>query len=215
MVAKRRLIGLMGGTFNPIHYGHLVAAETARDAFHLDQVIFVPSGHPPHKTEALAAAEHRYLMSFLAIAPNAHFDLSRYEIDRPGLSYTSETLAYYYATDPHAEWYFITGADAVLEIASWHAPQDLFRYGHLIAASRPGYSLAKLAALSDQLGSERVARIHQLEVPALAISSSQIRDRLRKGLSIKYLVPEAVEYYIEKNGLYRTGEKSNPDLFEK
>jgi nicotinate-nucleotide adenylyltransferase len=180
-----------------------VTAEAARDAFHLDRVIFIPSGQPPHKPPAvLASAEHRYLMTFLAIAPNRHFELSRVEIDRQGPSYTSETLAYFHRMDPTVDWYFISGADAILEIASWHYPEDIFRFAHLIAASRPGYSLSRLQALSQDLGEEQLARIHQLEVPALAISSSQVRERLRRGLSIKYLLPEAVEQYIDKNELY-------------
>lgn len=208
----------MGGTFNPIHYGHLVTAEAARDAFHLDRVIFIPSGQPPHKSqEFLASAEHRYLMTFLAMVPNVHFELSRVEIDRQGPSYTRDTLAYFHKLNEEVDWYFISGADAILEIASWHHPEDIFHYAHLIAASRPGYSLSKLQALEEQLGRERVKRIHQLEVPALAISSSQIRDRLRQGLSIKYLVPEAVEHYIGRNQLYRTpiGDSAEPARYDR
>lgn len=204
MDTKRRAVGLMGGTFNPIHYGHLVTAEAARDAFHLDRVIFIPSGHPPHKAEVeLASAEHRYLMTFLAIAPNVHFELSRVEIERQGPSYTSETLRFFYEQDESVDWFFITGADAIFEIASWHYPENIFRYAELIAASRPGYSLTRLQALAQQLGADRMHRIHQLEVPALAISSSLVRDRIQSGLSIKYLVPDAVEQYIGKNVLYQ------------
>ncbi|MBX5466831.1 MAG: nicotinate-nucleotide adenylyltransferase [Firmicutes bacterium] len=207
MGKARRAVGLMGGTFNPIHYGHLVTAEAARDAFGLDEVVFIPSGQPPHKPpREVARAEDRYLMTLLAVATNVHFDLSRVELDRGGPSYTSDTLAYFHTLDPTVDWYFISGADAILEIASWHAPEDIFRYAHLIAASRPGYSLERLTALESKLGRERMARIHQLEVPALAISSSQIRERVRQGLSIKYLVPEAVEQYIAKKGLYRDPE---------
>jgi nicotinate-nucleotide adenylyltransferase len=194
----------MGGTFNPIHYGHLVTAEAARDAFHLDRVVFIPAGQPPHKPgTTVAAANHRYLMTFLAIAPNLHFELSRVEIDREGPSYTSETLKYFHTLDPTTEWFFVTGADAILEIASWHSPENILQYAHLIAASRPGYSLSRLKAVEEQLGGPQAGhRVHQLEVPALAISSSQIRERLRQGLSIKYLVPEGVEQYIAKEHLY-------------
>lgn len=199
----RRAIGLMGGTFNPIHYGHLVTAEAARDAFDLERVIFIPSGQPPHKPpKVLAPSEHRFLMTFLAIAPNMHFELSRAEINREGPSYTRDTLAYFHSLDESVDWYFISGADAILEIASWRAPEDIFNYAHLIAASRPGYSLSRINALESRLGMKRVQQIHPLEVPALAISSSQVRERLRSGLSIKYLVPEAVENYIMKNHLY-------------
>lgn len=203
MVKARRAMGLMGGTFNPIHYGHLVAAEAARDAFDLDQVIFVPSGQPPHKSGFFVAdPEHRYLMTFLAIVSNQRFEISRVEIDRSGPSYTSDTLAHFHALDPTVAWYFITGADAILDIVSWHNTGGIFRYAHFIAASRPGYSLKKIEAMRRQLGDEPIARIHPLEVPALAISSSQIRERLKAGLSIKYLVPEAVEHYIAKNDVY-------------
>ncbi|MCY0879098.1 MAG: nicotinate-nucleotide adenylyltransferase [Firmicutes bacterium] len=203
MVKARRAIGLMGGTFNPIHYGHLVAAEAARDAFDLDQVIFIPSGQPPHKAGLFVAdPEHRYLMTFLAIVSNQHFEISRVEIDREGPSYTSETLEYFHRLDPSVLWYFITGADAILDIVTWHQPDTIFRYAEFIAASRPGYSLSKIEALKSHLGADQLARIHPLEVPALAISSSQIRERLQQGLSIKYLVPEAVEHYIAKNRVY-------------
>ncbi len=203
MVKARRAIGLMGGTFNPIHYGHLVAAEAALDAFNLDQVIFIPSGQPPHKSGIFVAdAEHRYLMTFLAIVSNQRFEMSRVEIDRSGPSYTSDTLSYFDQLDASAAWYFITGADAILDIVSWHNPDSIFRHAQLIAASRPGYSLNRIRALENQLGVKSGERIHPLEVPALAISSSQIRERLKGGLSIKYLVPEAVEHYIVKNAVY-------------
>jgi nicotinate-nucleotide adenylyltransferase len=202
MGTNGRAIGLMGGTFNPIHYGHLVAAETARDAFGLDRVIFVPAGQPPHKSKMVASAEHRYLMTFLATVSNARFDTSRVEIERPGPSYTSDTLAHFHASDPDARWYFITGADAVMEIAGWHAAEDIFRYAEVIAASRPGYAL-RLQELEPVLG-ENLKKVHHLEVPALAISSSDIRARVGQGLSIRYLVPEAVEEYIRKCGLYQS-----------
>lgn len=193
----------MGGTFNPIHYGHLVAAEAARDSFHLDQVIFIPSGQPPHKSGTMVAdPEHRYLMTFLAIVPNEHFEISRVEIDRRGPSYTSDTLEYFHRLDSNVAWYFITGADAILDIVTWRNPARIFENAELIAASRPGYSLSKIEALGPTLGNEYMGRIHPLEVPALAISSSQIRTRLRDGLSIKYLVPETVENYIAKNHVY-------------
>lgn len=204
MVKARRAIGLMGGTFNPIHYGHLVAAEAARDAFDLEQVIFIPSGQPPHKSGLFVAdSEHRYLMTFLAIVSNQQFEISRVEIDRSGPSYTSDTLAHFSQMDPEVLWYFITGADAILDIVSWHHPDSIFRHAELIAASRPGYSLKRIRALEGQLGIDPGTRIHPLEVPALAISSSQIRERLRQGLSIKYLVPEAVEHYILKMAVYK------------
>jgi nicotinate-nucleotide adenylyltransferase len=194
-------MGLMGGTFNPIHYGHLVAAETAREAFGLERVIFVPAGAPPHKPDpAVAPAEHRYLMTFLATASNTRFDTSRAELDRTGPSYTSDTLRHFRRTHPDVRWFFITGADAVMDMPSWHAVADIFRQAEVIAVSRPGYSLA-MRDLRNALG-DLAGQIHHLEVPALAISSSDVRVRLAQGLSIRYLVPESVEQYIYKNGLY-------------
>ena len=193
----------MGGTFNPIHYGHLVAAEVARDAFELERVIFVPAGQPPHKKPVIADAQHRYLMAFLATAANPWFELSRREMDRPGPSYTSETLAHFHAQEPEALWYFITGADAVMEMPTWHAAADIFRHAEVIAASRPGYAVRiehVTAALPAATG-----RVHQLEVPALAISSSAIRQRVARGWSVRYLVPDAVMQYIRKNRLYGSG----------
>jgi nicotinate-nucleotide adenylyltransferase len=193
----------MGGTFNPIHYGHLVAAEVARDAFELDRVIFVPAGQPPHKGDVIADAQHRYLMAFLATAPNPWFELSRVEMDRPGPSYTSETLTHFHVQEPEALWYFITGADAVMEMPGWHAAAEIFRNAHVIAASRPGYALRVdhvTAAIPAAAG-----KVHHLEVPALAISSSAIRARLARGWSVRYLLPDAVMQYIRKNRLYGAG----------
>jgi nicotinate-nucleotide adenylyltransferase len=197
-------IGVMGGTFNPIHYGHLVAAETAREAFNLSRVIFVPSGRPPHKPGTVVApAEHRYLMTFLATASHERFDTSRIELDRPGPSYTSDTLEALNAVYPGARWYFITGADAVMEMPTWHHVERIFARADVIAASRPGYTLRR-AELEARLG-PLTRRIYDLQVPALAISSSEVRARLAQGLSIRYLVPDAVAHYIYKNRLYGTG----------
>lgn len=194
----------MGGTFDPIHYGHLVTAEVARAHFGLSEVLFVPTGTPPHKDRrAVTRAEDRYLMTVLATATNPHFRVSRIEVDRPGPSYTVDTLRALKAEyGPEVSLFFITGADAVLEMLSWREPSQLLVLAEVIAATRPGYVLAEVAKLRHGLTNAEWTRIHTLEVPALAISSSDIRRRRQAGLPIKYLVPEAVELYIEKTNLY-------------
>jgi nicotinate-nucleotide adenylyltransferase len=199
----------MGGTFDPIHYGHLVTAEAARTDFGLEAVIFVPSGSPPHKAgQALTPAHHRHQMVVLAVASNPWFRVSRVEIDRPGYSYTVDTVREFqhqYGGD--AEFYFITGADAIQEILAWHRVDELLARCQFIAATRPGYHLQSLGQVLGKLSPEQRLRIHLLEVPALAISSTDVRQRVRSGRSIKYLVPEAVEQYIFDHGLYRGREE--------
>ncbi|MGB9886012.1 MAG: nicotinate-nucleotide adenylyltransferase [Moorellales bacterium] len=201
-------LGIMGGTFDPIHYGHLVTAEAARTDFGLEAVIFVPSGSPPHKAgKRLTEARHRYLMVVLAVASNPWFDVSRVEIERPGYSYTVDTVREFqrlYGED--TEFYFITGADAIQEILTWHRVDELLARCRFIAATRPGYHLDGLGQVLQKLSPDQRSRIHLLEVPALAISSTDVRERVRRGRSIKYLVPEAVEQYIYKNRLYREAE---------
>ena len=197
-------LGIMGGPFDPIHYGHLVTAEAARTEFDLAAVIFVPAGHPPHKKDhRLTPARHRYLMTVLAVATNPWFEVSRVEIDRPGYSYTIDTVQEFRRRYGEAtELYFITGADAILEILTWHRVNDLLGLCQFIAATRPGYHLDGLGQVLASLTPEERGRIHLLEVPALAISSTDVRERVRRGRSIKYLLPEAVEHYIYKNRLY-------------
>lgn len=196
-----RRIGIMGGTFDPIHYGHLVAAEAARVEYRLEKVIFVPTGNPPHKAEReIAGARHRYNMVRLACNTNPDFRVSRVEIDRQGFSYTSDTVAYFRAKyGQESELFFITGADAIKEILSWRRVADLMKECYFIAATRPGYQFNE----DSQLPEEFAARVTNLDVPALAISSSQIRAMVREGKSIKYLLPETVEAYIKKHQLYR------------
>lgn len=211
---QREKMGIMGGTFDPIHYGHLVTAEAARHTFSLAQVVFVPTGRPPHKPEEVVTdAEHRYLMTVLATIENPFFTASRMEIDRPGYSYTIDTVREFKEMfGPRCHLYFITGADAILEIFTWRNPEGLLDSCSFIAATRPGYSPAQLSSLVSSLQRQDGPQIEFLEVPALAISSSDIRMRVREGRPIKYLVPEAVEYYIIKNGLYRTGAKKESEV---
>lgn len=196
--------GLMGGTFDPIHYGHLVTAEEARVEFGLKKVVFIPSGKPPHKEERpITPAQHRYIMTSLAVATNPFFEVSRVEVDRRGYSYTYETVKHFREVfGPEAEIFFITGADALLEILTWRNIDALMSSCQFIGATRPGYGMGDLNGFQARLNPEYRSRIHLLEVPALAISSTDIRQRVKAGRSIKYLLPEAVERYIMNTRLY-------------
>ena len=205
--AKR--VAVMGGTFDPIHYGHLVTAEAVRHEFQLDQVLFIPTGKPPHKaSDTVSDSESRYLMTLLATESNDHFYASRMEIDRSGFTYTIDTihaLQQIYPVD--TEIFFITGADAFYQMFSWHNAEELLKTCTFVAATRPGYQKEELIQrISATIQDHPMQRFHFLEVPALAISSSDIRARVRSGRPIKYLVPEAVENFIKKHRLYQKEE---------
>lgn len=190
----------MGGTFDPIHYGHLVAAEEAVVQFALDQVVFVPTGQPWMKEGGtVSPAEDRYLMTVIATASNPHFSVSRLEVDREGPTYTVDTLRALAEANPDAELYFITGADAMLEILHWKDSEEALSLAHFIAATRPGYDIAHFEAEAPY----HHPKISVMNVPALAISSTDIRQRVKEGRAIRYLAPEGVKSYIEKVGLYR------------
>ena len=184
----------MGGTFDPIHHGHLVAASEAADAFSLDEVIFVPTGNPGNKT-AISSPEHRYLMTVIATAANPRFTVSRVDIDRPGITYTIDTLTELSKARPEADLYFISGADAIAQILAWKEVDSIWSLAHFVAVTRPGHKL--------ELPQVKEARITQLEVPALSISSTDIRNRAAAGKPIWYLVPDGVVQYIAKHKLYR------------
>jgi nicotinate-nucleotide adenylyltransferase len=209
-VKKNMKIGIMGGTFNPIHYGHLVTAEEALSQFKLDRVIFIPTGQPPHKTTCkLASPEDRYMMTVMATASNSHFFVSRVETERKGKSYTIDTLKELKLTyGESAAFYFITGADAILEILTWKNPEEIITMCKFIAATRPGYNLSRIEELKKKLFGIHVNpqvikdSISIMEIPALAISSTDIRDRIKTGRPIKYLLPESVCNYLLKNDLY-------------
>lgn len=197
-------IAIMGGTFDPIHYGHLVTAEAVMHEYQIDQVLFIPSGQPPHKTDSqVTSAEHRYLMTLLATETNPRFFSSRIEIDRKGYTYTIDTIRELKGIYPDSEIYFITGADAFSNILSWKNPEQLLSSCHFVAATRPGYSRQKAAPQIEAVMEKHVDTLHYLEVPALSISSSEIRNRVCEGRPIKYLLPETVENYIYKHGLYQ------------
>lgn len=187
----------MGGTFDPIHHGHLVAASEVADLFDLDEVVFVPTGQPWQKAgRQVSAAEHRYLMTVVATASNPSFWVSRVDIDRPGPTYTVDTVRDISAIRPGAELFFITGADALQAILSWKDADELFKMCHLVGVTRPGYHLS-----SEHLPSDSVTL---LDVPAMAISSSAVRERVRGVRPAWYLVPDGVVQYIGKYALYRT-----------
>jgi nicotinate-nucleotide adenylyltransferase len=194
-------LGVMGGTFDPIHYGHLVTAEEALNQFGLDGVFFVPTGKPWMKAHgAVSPAEDRYLMTVIATASNPLFRVSRMEVDRDGPTYTVDTLrGLKQELGTEVDLFFVTGADAVLEIVQWKEPGDLFELAHFIAATRPGYDIAAFEAHAPN----KHPGITVMNVPALAISSTDIRTRVHQGRPIRYLVPEGVKSYIEKAELYR------------
>ncbi|MDH6705544.1 nicotinate-nucleotide adenylyltransferase [Kitasatospora sp. MAA19] len=191
---KKRL-GVMGGTFDPIHHGHLVAASEVASAFHLDEVIFVPTGQPWQKSDRqVTPAEDRYLMTVIATAENPQFSVSRIDIDREGPTYTVDTLRDLRAQHPDADLFFITGADALAQILSWRDSDELFSLAHFIGCTRPGHTLSD-AGLP-------VGGVSLVEVPALAISSTDCRNRVAKGEPVWYLVPDGVVRYIDKRALY-------------
>jgi nicotinate-nucleotide adenylyltransferase len=186
----------MGGTFDPIHNGHLVAASEVADEFDLDEVLFVPTGQPQGKeSKTVTAPEHRYLMTVIATASNPRFTVSRVDIDRRGPTFTTDTLADLRAQRPGSELYFITGADALSQIMSWKDAEDLWGQAHFVGVTRPGHALSAKGLPSG--------RVSLLEVPALAISSTDCRTRVLRGRPVWYLVPDGVVRYIAKHGLYR------------
>lgn len=186
----------MGGTFDPIHHGHLVAASEVASAFGLDEVIFVPTGQPWQKIDsAVSPPEHRYLMTVIATASNPGFTVSRVDIDREGPTFTIDTLRDLAAQRFDAELYFITGADALAQILSWKDVDELFTLAHFIGVTRPGHALDDTGLPAD--------RVSLMEVPAMAISSTDCRGRVARGEPVWYLVPDGVVQYIAKYGLYR------------
>jgi nicotinate-nucleotide adenylyltransferase len=195
-----RRLGVMGGTFDPIHHGHLLTAEEALQQFELDQVVFVPTGLPWMKEhEDVSPGQDRYLMTVIATASNPRFTVSRVDVDRGGPTYTIDTLHALQVEAPDSELFFITGADAMLEIFHWKDPEEILELAHFIAATRPGYDLAAFEAEA----SSHDPRVSVMNIPALAISSTDIRNRVREQRPIHYLVPEGVKSYVEKAGLYR------------
>ena len=192
----RLRIGIMGGTFDPIHNGHLVAASEVAWVYDLDEVIFVPTGRPVFKLDKeVTNAEDRYLMTVIATASNPKFTVSRVDIDRPGVTYTIDTLKDIRAQHPDAELFFITGADAVAEIMQWKDADLMWDLAHFVAVTRPGYSSPDGVTLPE-------GKVDTLEIPALPISSTDVRRRAEHDEPVWYLVPDGVVQYIGKHGLY-------------
>ncbi|PAT08343.1 nicotinic acid mononucleotide adenylyltransferase [Corynebacterium hadale] len=192
-------IGIMGGTFDPIHHGHLVAASEVADRFQLDEVVFVPTGNPWQKAgRTITAAEDRYLMTVIATASNPRFSVSRVDIDRGGPTYTMDTLRDLREQFPNAQLYFITGADALSSIMSWRDWEHMFELAEFVGVTRPGYELSE-----DMFPEEIQRRVHLIEIPAMAISSTDCRERSGQGRPVWYLVPDGVVQYIGKNQLYQ------------
>jgi nicotinate-nucleotide adenylyltransferase len=192
----RRRIGVMGGTFDPVHHGHLVAGSEVAHIFRLDEVVFVPTGQPWQKEDRkVSPAEDRYLMTVIATASNPRFSVSRVDIDRPGPTYTIDTLRdLRTANGPGADLFFITGADALAKMLTWHDVDKLFSLAHFIGCTRPGHRLTG-AGLPE-------GKVSLVEIPALAISSSECRNRVAAGEPVWYLVPDGVVQYIAKRQLY-------------
>jgi nicotinate-nucleotide adenylyltransferase len=185
----------MGGTFDPVHNGHLVAGSEVAHRFALDEVIFVPTGEPYQKDRRkVSPAEDRYLMTVIATASNPRFSVSRADIDRPGPTYTIDTLRDINKAHPDADLYFITGADALAKLMTWHDVDELFSLAHFVGCTRPGHRLTG-AGLPD-------GKVSLVEIPALAISSTECRARVAAGEPVWYLVPDGVVQYIAKRGLY-------------
>lgn len=197
---ERPRLGVMGGTFDPIHHGHLVAASEVAARFALDEVIFVPTGVPWQKKDRdVSSGEDRYLMTVIATASNPRFSVSRVDIERGGDTYTVDTLKDLRAERGDVDLFFITGADALSKILTWHGADQLFDLAHFVGVSRPGVPLAEkdIAHLPHD-------KVTLLEIPAMAISSTDCRRRVCGGMPIWYLVPDGIVQYIAKRGLYRT-----------
>lgn len=195
----KKRIGIMGGTFDPIHHGHLVAASEVAKSFGLDEVVFVPTGQPYQK-DGVSSAEFRYEMTVIATASNPRFRVSRIDIDRPGPTYTIDTLRDMKAKYPNSDLFFISGADAIRQIVAWKDSDQLWDLAHFVAVSRPGHQLS--------VSGLPAGGVSLLQVPALAISSTDCRDRVSRGFPVWYLVPDGVVQYISKHNLYKV-DKAN------
>ena len=200
MVSEMKKIAVMGGTFDPVHYGHLVTAEEAYHHFELDKVIFVPSGMPPHKRDGeVSCALDRYNMTVMATEDNPHFEVSSCEVDKDEFSYTVDTIRYFNDLYHGDKLYFVVGTDALLEMHTWRRPYEILDMCELIVATRPGY---ELSAFDSEFLNHFSNKINVFEIPALDISSTDIRERIRGSRPVKYLLPDRVADYIRSRGLY-------------
>lgn len=205
MKGKYKRIGISGGTFDPIHHGHLIVAEEVRQKFELDRMLFIPVGLPPHKDNlTVTPAEHRFNMVNEAVSTNPHFEASRIEIDRKGYTYTIDTLTLLksvYGDD--TQIFFMVGADVVKDLLTWKDFRKVFSICTFIAAFRPGADRSEYNKEINDLRSEYRAKIEEVQIPLIEISSTAIRQKVKEGKSVKYLIPDGVEKYIMKNGLYK------------
>lgn len=200
-------VGIMGGTFDPVHYAHLATAEFIRDKYELDKILFIPSGNPPHKNSNITNKYNRFNMVNLATMNNKYFLVSDLEIKREEKTYTIDTLNYLKKTYENIQIYFITGADAICDIDTWKDVEKNFELATFIAATRPGISLLRVQEKIENLRKKYNANIINVYVPSLDISSTYIREQIKANKSVRYLVPEDVEKYIYDNQLYKGGEK--------
>ena len=196
-------IGIMGGTFDPIHNGHLILAEYSRTNFNLDKVLFIPTGRPHKDNKYISSNLHRLNMTLLAINSNPYFELSTIEMDREKTTYTIDTIKYLQSKYKNRDFYFILGSDSLYQIDKWKDYENLLKICNFIVAKRPSQEADSIEDWIKKLREEYNSLIYPLELPLIEISSTQIRERVKRGLSIKYLVPQSVEFYIEKNKLYR------------
>ncbi len=196
-------LGLLGGTFDPVHLSHLILAEWARDELRLDKVIWIPGGRPPHKAGMpITVAEHRLAMVRLATADHRDFEVSTYELEQPGPNYTLHTVQHFRDRHPDDELTFLIGADSLHDLPTWHRPEEILQLCRMAAISRPGYDFTGLEAALPAAWLERIDR---LTAPTPALSSTEIRERVRRGRSLRYLVPDPVVEYIRERSLYRGG----------
>lgn len=196
-------LGIFGGTFDPVHNGHLLLAEQCREQCRLDQVWFIPAGIPPHKlARTLASGKARAEMLELAVAGHDFLRVDRRELDRSDPCYTVETLAVLQAEEPTRELFFLMGADSLAEFSTWREPRRIVELAELAVVNRGQAAVPELGPLRALLGETLVSRIHFVTISGVDVSSSDIRQRIREGKSIRYMVPRAVECYIETHGLY-------------
>ncbi len=193
----------MGGAFDPPHFGHFVTAQTVYDSFDVDKVIIMPLGDAPHKANSRTKAEDRYNMVLAGIDDNNAFDISDMEINRKGKTYTVDTIAEIKKINPELKIYFVIGADEAKMLDTWHEPERLLKMCSFIAVSRPGFDRNELIKTVDEVRKKYCCDIHYIDVPALDISSSDLREKISEGRSIKYLVPDKTEKYINEHNLYR------------
>lgn len=196
-------LGILGGTFDPVHYGHLIVAETCRQQLALDRVCFLPAGIPPHKqTNTISAGHFRVDMLRLAVSGYPEFCIDARELHRDGPSYTVETLTEYHSEHPEAELFFLMGADSLRELMTWKDPQEIARLAHIVACNRPGFPQLTRALVEEWVSPEIVPRVETVRIPGTDLSSSEMRARIQHGTGVRFMTPRAVEVFIQQNQLY-------------